>query len=160
MEDFLRYCNSKALDIFRPVETDFDELTGVWEASVRATHHFLSEADILYFRPLVRNEYLPQADLYAVRGDGYEIIAFMGVDGPKIEMLFVSPVERGKGFGRKLAEYAIYKLGVCTVDVNEQNGQASGFYERLGFEIVSRDEKDSSGKPFPILHLKLKDAEY
>jgi putative acetyltransferase len=34
---------------------DFDEITTVWEASVRATHHFLSEGDILFFRPLIRD---------------------------------------------------------------------------------------------------------
>ncbi|HVI44780.1 MAG TPA: hypothetical protein VM802_07915 [Chitinophaga sp.] len=34
-------------------ETDYPALTNVWEASVRATHHFLAEDDIQYFRPLM-----------------------------------------------------------------------------------------------------------
>ena len=28
-------------------------LVDVWEAAVRATHHFLSESDIQFFKPLV-----------------------------------------------------------------------------------------------------------
>ena len=39
-------------------ESDFDTLTTLWEASVRATHLFLSEEDILALRPLVRGTYL------------------------------------------------------------------------------------------------------
>ena len=42
---------------FRPAATDFDALTALWEASVRATHHFLDEAYIRYLKPLIRNEY-------------------------------------------------------------------------------------------------------
>lgn len=37
----------------------FAEITAVWEDSVRATHHFLTEADIGAFRPQIRDEYLP-----------------------------------------------------------------------------------------------------
>lgn len=33
--------------IFQVNETDFAHVIDVWEASVRATHHFVSEADIL-----------------------------------------------------------------------------------------------------------------
>jgi putative acetyltransferase len=32
---------------------DFPLVLEVWEASVRETHHFLSEADIEFFQPLV-----------------------------------------------------------------------------------------------------------
>ena len=70
-------------------------------------------------------------------------------------MLFVDPAFRGMGLGRHLVEYAIDRLHVTRVDVNEQNEQAAGFYARLGFRYVSRSETDGSGKPYPILHLEL-----
>ena len=35
---------------------DMPRLAEVWEASVRATHDFLDEADIDQFRPIVRDE--------------------------------------------------------------------------------------------------------
>jgi putative acetyltransferase len=69
-------------------------------------------------------------------------------------MLFVHPDHRGRGVGRTLAGHAI-AAGARTVDVNEQNAQAVGFYERLGFVVVGRSERDADGKPFPILHMAL-----
>ena len=45
--------------------------------------------------------------------------------------------------------------GARSVDVNEQNPQALGFYLRLGFVRHGRSPVDGSGKPFPILHLRL-----
>ena len=135
--------------------TDFDALTALWEASVRATHHFLDEAYIRYLKPLIRNEYLKSVELYGLRGNDGAIVAFMGVSERKIEMLFVDPAFREMGLGRHLVEYAIDRLHVTRVDVNEQNEQAAGFYARLGFRYVSRSETDGSGRPYPILHLEL-----
>lgn len=40
------------------IESDNLELTDLWEASVRATHHFLQEEDIRFIRPLILHEYL------------------------------------------------------------------------------------------------------
>ncbi len=35
-------------------EAEFPELVAVWEDSVRATHHFISEEDIAYYNPLIQ----------------------------------------------------------------------------------------------------------
>jgi len=140
-------------DFYYPQEFDFDEITDVWEASVRATHMFLTEDDITFFRPLIRNEYLKNVKLVCMKENG-SISGFMGINGPHLEMLFIDPTRRGLGIGKKLARHAIEEMGVQCVDVNEQNEQAVGFYRHLGFVVVSRDEWDSTGKPFPILHMK------
>lgn len=68
---------------FRPAATDFDALTALWEASVRATHHFLDEAYIRYLKPLIRNEYLKSVELYGLRGNDGAIVAFMGYPNVK-----------------------------------------------------------------------------
>ncbi len=136
-------------------EKDFDEIVEVWEASVRATHHFLTESDIVFFKPLVRNEFLKTVNLYCVRNNEQEILGFLGVAEGKIEMLFLHPTAFGKGLGRKLLLFAIQKLGAKKLDVNEDNPQAVGFYHHMGFITVSRSPRDSLGKPFPILHLEL-----
>lgn len=44
---------------------------------------------------------------------------------------------------------------ITKVDVNEQNPQAIGFYEKMGFKPIGRSEKDGSGKPYPIIHMSL-----
>jgi putative acetyltransferase len=129
--------------------SDYDEITELWEASVRATHHFLSEDDILFFKPLIREQYLDAVDLYCTRDEKGRIIGFLGTSGEKVEMLFIHPMSRGKGVGKALLHYAVNTLDKKAVDVNEQNDQAVGFYQHFGFTIISRSEKDSLGKPYP-----------
>ena len=83
-----------------------DDLLKVWEASVRATHLFLSDAEVKQIKT-----YVPQA--------------LAGV-----EHLIVAE--------------------------NEQNPQAVGFYQHLGFETYKRTDYDEEGNPYPLLYMKLK----
>lgn len=134
---------------------EFEEIAAVWEASVRATHDFLPEEDIRYFRPLILHEYLPQLHVEYICDEAGAIMAFSGIGGTKLEMLFAHPDARGKGLGKRLVRNAVVRYGVQRVDVNEQNEQAVGFYLHMGFAVESRSELDDSGKPYPILHLRL-----
>jgi putative acetyltransferase len=143
------------LPIVNISESEYQEVVEVWEASVRATHLFLKEEDIVYFKPLILNEYLKAVDLRGVKNAQQEIIGFLGVAEGKIEMLFIHPDARGRGVGKLLVEYALQHMKVTKVDVNEQNEQAVGFYEHVGFKTVSRSELDSLGMPYPILHMEL-----
>jgi len=138
-----------------PKPSDYLELVAVWEASVRATHHFLKEEDILYFKPLILNTYLDAVALRCIRINN-RIIGFLGVADHHLEMLFIHPDYRGQGFGKQLLQYSIDQLNVQKVDVNEQNQQAVDFYLLSSFQVVSRSELDATGKPYPILHLALK----
>jgi putative acetyltransferase len=135
-------------------ESDFDALTEVWEASVRATHHFLTEDNIQYFKPLVRKEFLSAVELRCVRDEDFQPVGFLGVLNGKIEMLFIHPDRRGQGIGKQLLEYAVEQMNANELDVNEQNEQAIGFYKRMGFEVVGRTDVDGLGKPFPLLQMK------
>lgn len=130
-------------------------LTDVWEASVRATHHFLCEEKIVRLRGFVPSALAAVPHLVVATDAVGAPCAFMGVDGEKLEMLFVAPTERGHGLGRRLVEYGLSAFGVTAVDVNEQNPQARGFYEHLGFCVVGRSERDGQGAPYPILHMRM-----
>ncbi len=135
-------------------KTENSNILKVWETSVRATHDFLSEDDISALKPEVK-KYIDFVEyLYCIRCDG-NITAFLGVQDYKIEMLFIDASERGKGLGTTLVNYAIKNLAVKEVDVNEQNLQAIGFYQHMGFSVSNRSETDAQGNPFPILHMKL-----
>jgi putative acetyltransferase len=134
---------------------DVPRLFEVWEASVRATHDFLSEEAIATLVPLVRDLLGTFTPLYCLRDGTGAPYAFLGVADGNIEMLFVHPDHRGTGAGRALTQFAIGTLGATKVDVNEQNGQAVGFYARMGFSQVARSERDPFGHPYPILHLAL-----
>lgn len=54
-------------NIARPTEQDYDELIQLWEKSVRTTHHFLTEESIQFYKPLIRNHYLPAVELFIIR---------------------------------------------------------------------------------------------
>jgi putative acetyltransferase len=144
--------------IFPANPHDFERVVEVWEASVRATHHFVSEADINIFRPLVREE-VQSVPVDCMRDDQGAVVGFMIVAEGKVEALFIHPDWRGQGIGRRLFQHAIDNLGAIEVDVNEQNEQAVGFYLRMGFEIVGRSEDDGNGKPYPLLHMHLHEAQ-
>ncbi|GAO43693.1 GNAT family N-acetyltransferase [Flavihumibacter petaseus] len=137
------------------VEADYDAIIELWEASVRASHHFLPEDDILFFKPLIRQQYLQAVDLYCLRSPEDQISGFLGLSEDKIEMLFIDPAAFGRGYGRQLLDFAVRDRKIRKVDVNEQNSQAVAFYQKMGFRTVSRDPFDGMGKPYPILHLEL-----
>ena len=131
-------------------------LLTVWENSVRVTHLFLSDTEIEQIK-----KYVPQAlnsvtNLIIVENEQKEPIAFMDVEEKRLEMLFLSPEERGKGIGKRLIQHGIQKYGVQEVTVNEQNPQAVGFYEHLGFEVYKRTDYDEEGNPYPLLYMRLK----
>jgi putative acetyltransferase len=133
---------------------DFPRIVEVWEASVRATHHFVSEADIEIFRPLVRAG-LPQiAQLACVRDGDDQVAGFVAVTHGKVDALFIHPAARHQGVGKRLLDHAVTSFGATSLDVNEQNAQAVKFYLHMGFEIVGRSELDGTGKPNPLLHMR------
>ena len=134
--------------------TNYNELLQVWERSVRATHYFLREEDIEFYRPLILQEYFDQVELFCHTSNGQDIDGFIGIAGDKVEMLFIDAAARGKGIGRKLLLYAQEHRQVKKVDVNEQNTQAVGFYERMGYRVAGRSEVDGGGKPYPLLFLE------
>ena len=138
--------------IYRTTE-EYDKLLLLWEASVRSTHHFLTETDILFYKELVPL-YFPAVEIYIIRNRQEGIAAFMGLSDDLIEMLFVHPDEQGKGLGKELIQFAIQEKHIHKVDVNEQNTAALHFYRHIGFQVIGRDETDSSGKPYPILHMQ------
>lgn len=133
---------------------DYPRVVEVWEASVRATHHFVAASDIEFFRPIVA-DVLQHLRLAAMRDTSGLVVGYVAVGGDNVDMLFIHPDWRGKGIGKALLAYAVDELGAARLDVNEQNEQAVGFYLHEGFEVESRSDLDGFGKPYPILHLSL-----
>ncbi len=76
-------------------------------------------------------------------------------------MLFLAPEVRkltkefmDPGLGRQLLEFGIQTFGVSQLGMNEQNPQARGFYEQMGFAVCGRTETDGMGNPFPIRRME------
>lgn len=142
------------IKIVRRERNLLETLMLIWEDSVRHTHDFLRESDIKALRPLVYQNLESIPELWAIKAEDSSYKGFMGIDGIKLEMLFVASSERGQGFGSKLLRHAVSGLGVTEVDVNEQNPQAYCFYQKQGFKKYLRSELDGQGNPFPVLHLR------
>lgn len=135
---------------------DRDTLLDIWLRSVRATHTFLSEDDIQFFLPLVREALgSDQLEVWVLCSDEDAAMGWLGMSGSRIEALFLAPEYRGMGGGRLLVQHAErLGRGELTLDVNEQNPAARRFYEACGFVVEGRSEVDSTGRPFPLLHMR------
>ncbi|MDR7121974.1 acetyltransferase [Rheinheimera soli] len=136
-------------------KADYLKLLEIWEASVRSTHEFLAEDDLQELKPLILQHYFDAVDLRCAKNVHGEIQGFCGVHDGNIEMLFIAPDARGKGIGAMLSAHAIKEQGASKVDVNEQNEQALGFYQHIGFKVIGRSPLDGQGKPYPLLHMAL-----
>ena len=132
------------------------QLLKIWESSVRETHLFLSDNEIKRIA-----DYVPLAlnninHLVIVEDDNYQPVAFMGIEKERLEMLFVAPHEMKKGLGKSLIQFGIKNYQLKELTVNEQNPQAKGFYEHMGFTTYKRTDHDEEGNPYPLLYMKRK----
>ena len=130
-------------------------LTEVWARSIRVTHLFLSEPEIMEIRRCVPSALEQVAHLLTAQDGSGAFVGFMGIENGTLEMLFLDPAVRGKGLGRQMLRLGMEHYGVTNLTVNEQNPQAVGFYEHLGFHTWKRTEKDEQGGNYPLLYMRL-----
>lgn len=135
---------------------DHAALLSIWDRSVRATHHFLSGAEVDALYPLVSELLAGDAlELWVLAAADDTPLGFLGMAGSKVDALFLAPESTGSGGGRELVDHAQALAGdELTTDVNEQNPAALAFYERLGFVVEGRSPLDDAGRPYPLLHLR------
>lgn len=132
----------------------------IWRDAVDATHDFLTREDRVALDAMVCG-FLPNAPLWLAVDGRDRPLAFMLIDNGRMEALFVDPAVRGQGIGAALVRHglALVRHGLAlhagmTTDVNEQNAQAVGFYESMGFQRTGRSALDGQGRPYPLVHLK------
>ena len=136
-------------------DTYLQFIVQLWQANVKVTHTFLTEQEIQNIK-----QYIPQAvehvpHLCIALSEKGELLGFIGVADQRLEMLFIQVNARGQGIGKQLLRYAIKNFDVKELTVNEQNPQAIGFYEHLGFVTYKRTELDEECQPYPLLYMKL-----
>ena len=130
----------------------------IWEDSVRASHFFLKDNDIVEIKEEVKGAFAFLQNILVAKVEG-EFAGFIGVSEKMIEMLFASPKFFNLGLGKRLILEATNrffdKQNEILVDCNEQNERGLEFYKKLGFKQVSRSEKDPSGRDFAIIHFSI-----
>lgn len=138
-------------ELFDRTPEQIRELTEVWGRSVRATHGFLTEAEIRRIRGYVPHALAEVPYLVAAEEKGRYLVFLGASEGT----LFLASEERGKGIGRQLLELGIRKYGVRELTVNKQNSNAVEFYTRMGFVPYKRTEPDEEGGPSPFRYMRL-----
>ena len=136
-------------------DTYLQFIVQLWQANVKVTHTFLTKEEIQNIK-----QYVPQAvehvpHLCIALSEKGELLGFIGVADQRLEMLFIQVNARGQGIGKQLLRYAIKNFDVKELTVNEQNPQAIGFYEHLGFVTYKRTDLDEGGQPYPLLYMEL-----
>ena len=125
----------------RAQSDDAHELLDIWLRSVRATHAFLTVADISFLKPRVLDS-------------SFRMRRSSTSSARTRERLAPEHLRRGLGT-RLIAEARSLRPGTeLTVDVNEQNTDARRFYEACGFVVEGRAASDGQGLPFPLLHMR------
>lgn len=138
-----------------PYKEEFrEQLIAVWEKSVRATHHFVTQEEVARLKELVKQIDFNSYSVYCLVSEN-KVLGFLGVEDHVIESLFLDPDYIGQKLGAKLMNFAINELKADKVNVNEQNSDAIQFYSKFGFVTYERTEKDEYGNDYPILKMKL-----
>lgn len=134
----------------------------IWEDSVRASHFFLKDSDIVEIKQEVKAAFSSLQNILVAKLNN-DFAGFIGVSEKMIEMLFASPKFFNLGLGKRLILEAcnafFAKQDEILVDCNEQNERGLKFYQKLGFKQLGRSEKDSSGRDFAIIHFSITKAE-
>ena len=121
-------------------------LTELWERSVRATHDFLSEAEINKIKLYVPDAFRHVPSLTVAKDETGALLGFIGTADHRIEMLFVEPNCRGQGIGKKLLLFlmsALEEKGFERVSLSVQKSNpAVRLYQRTGFITVDETEEE------------------
>lgn len=141
------------LNIRMSQPSEAPEIIQIWRNSVDATHDFLTAHD----RQEIEQEvvgFFSETPVWVATNEEDHPLGFMFLHDGHLEALFVDASTRGLGVGKQMISHALALHPDLSVDVNEQNQQAVGFYQHMGFQVSGRSERDSQGRAYPLLHLK------
>jgi ribosomal protein S18 acetylase RimI-like enzyme len=133
---------------------DLERCMRIWRSASEVGHPFLGAADFDADAVLVRDRYMPAAEIRVAETDG-AASGFIALLGSFIGGLFVDPSQHGRGIGRALVLDARRHRPVLDVEVYAENAGARAFYERLGFVETGRRPRDDRDRPWPLVALRL-----
>ena len=134
--------------------TDLDRCMMIWRKASEVGHPFLGTAALDADARLVRERYMPAADIQVAEADG-AVSGFIALLGSFIGGLFVDPSQHRQGIGRALVLEARRRRSALDVEVYAANEHARTFYSRLGFVETGRRERDDQHRPWPLITLRL-----
>ena len=134
---------------------DWPTLINIFDKSLRSSVELSEEDWASLYKSLISFSY-PTFDTYIFETDGKEV-AYISYWCEKkfIKSLYVLPEYMNKGIGNKLIKYVIdtYREDM-TIGVKPENKTALHLYQKHGFEIISKEDYDTSGIYYPHYILK------
>jgi 8-oxo-dGTP pyrophosphatase MutT (NUDIX family)/N-acetylglutamate synthase-like GNAT family acetyltransferase len=133
---------------------DLDRCLAIWRAASEVGHPFLDAATRDADANVIRDIYMPAAEVTVAERDG-QVIGFVALLGQLVGGLFVDPAAHRAGAGRALIDDALGRKGRLEVEVYEANRGARAFYAACGFVTASRRERDDHGRALPLIRMTL-----
>ena len=133
---------------------DLDRCMTIWRAASEAGHPFLDAATLDADAVVIRDLYMPAAEITVAERDG-TVIGFIALLGDVVGGLFVDPAAHRSGAGRALIDHALEGRNRLEVEVYEANARARAFYAACGFVGTGRRDIDDHGRALPLLHMTL-----
>jgi GNAT superfamily N-acetyltransferase len=124
----------------------------IWRGASEAGHPFLDAGTLDADAVVVRDTYMPAAEITVAERDG-TVIGFIALLGDLIGGLFVDPDAHRSGAGRALITDAIRRRGRLEVEVYAANPGARAFYAACGFVETGRRDIDDHGRPLPLIRM-------
>jgi len=134
---------------------DKQTLSSIWYRASLEAHAFLGKDLLRDQQKLIEDVYLEKAETWVAVING-EPVGFIGLLDCFIGGLFVDPSAQGYGIGRRLLDHALALKGKLSLEVYADNKGACRFYQRLGFQEISRREEDDNGLPFANIWMQRK----
>ena len=136
---------------------DWPVLINVFDKSLRATDELSDEDWASLYKNLMSFSF-PTYDTYVFELEG-NVVAYVSYWREKklIKMLYVLPEFMHRGIGSKLIKYVIENYQEeMTIGVKPTNEIALHIYQKYGFEVISKEDYDTSGIYYPHYILKRK----
>ena len=138
-------------------DRDLDRCMILWRAASEAGHPFLDTATLDADAVVIRDTYMPAAEITVAERDG-TVIGFIALLGDLVGGLFVDPAAHRSGAGRALIEEALRQKGRLEVEVYEANAGAHAFYAACGFAETGRRDTDDHGRAQPLIRMRATDG--
>jgi ADP-ribose pyrophosphatase YjhB (NUDIX family)/predicted GNAT superfamily acetyltransferase len=137
--------------------SDLDHCMVLWRAASEAGHPFLDAATLDVDALVVRELYMPAAEITVAERNG-KVVGFIALLGDLVGGLFVDPGAHRSGTGRALIGDALRRKGRLEVEVYEANPGARAFYAACGFVETGRRDTDDHGRALPLIRMTLKEG--
>nr|WP_086939979.1 GNAT family N-acetyltransferase [Thaumasiovibrio occultus] len=146
--------NQKLLTISKLQPFEYASAVHVWMQAAKNNPQWQDKRELMSFRRLLLQDYLPTLDCVAIRNEKQRILGLMGFANKQVYMLSVLPSVQRQGLARRLLNYGIDEYGVCKAEVFAANLPAIRLFHAQGFYSVARHERDHIGRPTPWYEMR------